>query len=92
MAYTLPFGKDVNHMIARYTVGYPSDRIKDMMSGVRRHVYFSLGSEPDLIDIFIGWSEQFGPTRNMEICLVRLMLFVDYPIDDATEIYPSLIN
>ena len=86
MAFCLPFGKDVNQMIGRYMVGFPSDRIKDMMTGVERKIYFSIGSESGLVDIFVQWSEFCGTGRNMEICLVRLHLYVDCPIEDAQEL------
>ena len=86
MAFCLPFGKHVNQMIGRYMVGYPSDRIKDMMTGGERKIYFSIGSESDLFDVFVQWSEFRGPGRNMEICLVRLMLYADCPIEDAQEL------
>ncbi len=86
MAFCLPFGKHVNQMIGRYVVGYPSDRVKDMTTGAERKIYFSIGSGSGLVDIFVQWSEFRGPGRNMEICLVRLMLYADCPIEDAQEL------
>ena len=92
MAFSFPFGRDVNQMIARYAVGYPSDRIKDMMTGVERKVFSTSGSEPGLVDIFVQWSEHYGPGRNIENCLVQLMLCADCPIEDAQIMYPDLGN
>ena len=65
MAYSLPFGKDVNQLIGRYAVGYPSDRIKDMMARVERIEYARLVSDPDTVDVYVKWSEFLGPTRNV---------------------------
>jgi len=69
MAYCLPFSRDVNRLIGRYTKGYPSDRIKDMMARVDR---VECTSDDDIK--FVKWSEFHGPSRNCEIVLVRKVL------------------
>ena len=69
-------------MVGRYVAGYPSDRINDIMTGVERKICVGVGSGPDLFDVFVQWSEFRGPCRNMEICLVRLLLCVDCPSHD----------
>ena len=84
MAFCLPFGTHVNQMVGRYVAGYPSDRIKDVMIGVERKICVSIGSEADLFDVFVHWSEIRGPGRNMEICLVRLLLCADCPSHDLS--------
>ena len=62
MAYSLPFGRDVNQLIGRYAVGYPSDRIKNMMARVER-IEFQCCSGPGTVDEYVKWSEFHGPTR-----------------------------
>ena len=91
MAYSLPFGKDVNQLIGRYAVGYPSDRIKDMMARVER-IEFQCCSGPGTVDKYVKWSEFIGVTywRQLEICLVRKLLRADCPVEEASTTSLSL--
>ena len=84
MAFCLPFGSPIKQMVGRYATGYPCDRVKDMMASVKRTIRVSIGSEPGLFDVFVEWSEFYGPGHNMEICLVRLLLCADCPSHDLS--------
>ena len=81
------FGRDVNQLIGRYAIGYPSDRIKNMMARVER-VEFQCCSGPGTVDEYVIWSEFHGPTRNMEIGLVRKLLREDCPMEEAPATSP----
>ena len=84
MAYSLPFGRDVNQLIGRYAVGYPSDRIREMMAHVERNEYQVLDESIDETFVwkFVKWSEFFGPWRNCEIVHVRKLLAKEFLTED----------
>ena len=88
MAYSLPFSTSVNQLIGRYAVGYPSDRIKDMMARVERIEFTNLGSEPGTVNKCVKWSEFHGPTRNMEIFIMSRLLQADCPVEEAPATSP----
>ena len=83
MAYTLPFGSNVNQLIGRYAVGFPSDRIKDMMKCVERKEIQCASEAAGTVDLYVIWNEVLGPARNLEICLLRKLLREDCPIEEA---------
>ena len=55
----------------RFAIGYPGDRVKDMMARVER-IEFQVDS--DIVQKYVKWSELTGPWRNCEIVLLRKML------------------
>ena len=78
MAYVFKLPPTVTDQIMRYAIGYPSDRIKDMMARVER-IECTLqddDSDHECIQIYVKWSEFTGPWRNCENVLIRKMLTV----------------
>ena len=84
MAYSLPFGRNVNQLIGRYAVGYPSDRIKKMMARVERIEYQVPDKSIDETFVwkFVKWSEFFGPRRNGEFVYIRKLLATEFLTED----------
>ena len=72
MAYVFKLPPTVTEEIMRYDIGYPSDRIKDMMTRVER-IDCQDDSDSDIVQKYVKWSEFIGPSRNCEIVLLRNM-------------------
>ena len=70
MAYVFKLPPTVTDQIMRFAIGYPSDRIKDMMARVER-IELQADSDSDIVEQSIKWSEFTGPSHNCEIVLVR---------------------
>ena len=75
MAYVFKLPPTVTDQIMRYAIGYPSDRIKDMIARVER-IECKDDSDHECIQIYVKWSEFTGPWRNCENVLIRKMLTV----------------
>ena len=73
MAYVFKLPPTVTDQIMRFAIGYPSDRIKDMMARVER-IECQDDSDCDIVQKSVKWSEFTGPLHNCEIVLVRKML------------------
>ena len=71
MASVFKLPPTVTDQIMRCAIGYPSDRIKDMMARVER-IAFQVDS--DIVQKYVKLSEFTGPWRNCEIVLLRKML------------------
>ena len=71
MAYVFKLPPTVTDQIMRFAIGYPGDRVKDMMARVKR-IEFQVDS--DIVQKYVKWSEFTGPWRNCENVLLRKML------------------
>ena len=75
MAYVFKLPPTVTDQIMRFAIGYPSDRIKDMMARVDR-IECKDDSDPECIIEYVKWIEMLGPKRNCWLLLIRKMLTV----------------
>ena len=75
MAYAFKLPPTVTDQIMRFAIGYPSDRIKDMMARVER-IECKDDSDHECIQIYVKWIEMLGPSRNCWLLLIRKMLTV----------------
>ena len=73
MASVFKLPPTVTDQIMRYAIGYPGDRVKDMMARVER-IEFQVDSDSDIVQKYVKWSELTGPWRNCEFVLLRKML------------------
>ena len=80
MAYVFKLPPTVTDQIMRFTVGYPRDRINQMMARVER-IECKDDSDPERIQKYVKWIELRGPSRNCEILLMQKRLFPE-SIDD----------